>query len=473
VAETIEETRDRLIKELQLRRGDVERLYSYYRGEHPLPWAPTEVRNAYRALLRMSRTNWCRLIVQAPSERLRVTGMKFSDSSEGDVEAWRRYWQGNRLDRNARLVHDAALIARRGYVLVWPHADENRPPSITPEHPAQAIVDYKPGCSWERRAGLKTFVDPVAGRMYATLWTEGEVANWWTSWSDLGMAGVTHGSWQPWTDEDEGIEPLAANPLGEVPLIEFVPDPALLGEPMGRLDGGVTDIQDRVNKTVLDRMVTSNFSSFKQKWVTGLEIPLDDQGNEVEPFRIAVDRMLHSEDPETKFGEFSETDLRNYLDSVEADVQHLAAITRTPPHYLLGQSGAFPSGESLKATETGLVAVSAGFRDSFTEAWEDAIRLALKADDDERSDDMALSMVWDNLESRSIAEVVDAAVKLASIGVPWRPVMEFVGYSPTEIDVMDAGRAEDEANALLLAPPVAPGQPPPQPPPAAPSAPAA
>ena len=57
-------------------------------------------------------------------------------------------------------------------------------------------------------------------------------------------------------------------------------------------------------------------------------------------------------------------------------IQHVAAQTRTPPHYLLGAMGSFPSGESLKATETGLVAKVRRKMLSFGEGWEEAMRLA-------------------------------------------------------------------------------------------------
>jgi hypothetical protein len=448
--ETLEQVRDRLVKRLIERQPQIDRLYAYYRGDHPLPWAPREVIDAYRAYLQMSRSNWCRLVVKAPAERLRVTGIKFSGTDKGDVKAWERYWQGNQLDLQSRLVHDAALVARRGFVLVWP-SDDGKAPQITPEHPSQVIVDYAPGCAMKRRYGLKLYADPEAKMQYATVWSAQEVANWEAPWHE----GMTTTRWVERFDDIENIEALAENPVGEVPLVEFVADCDMLREPMGELDGGVLDIQDRINKTILDRLVTSNFSSFKQRWVTGMEIPKDKDGNDVEPFKVAVNRLWMSEDPEAKFGEFGATDLDNYIKSVEADIQHLAAITRTPPHYLLGQSGAFPSGESLKATETGLVAKVLERRDSFTESWETVMRLALKVDGDERADDMAMSMVWKDPESRSLAEIVDAAVKLDAIGLPFRAVMEVIGYTPTEIDVLDTMRAEDVATGLSF-PPAAP-----------------
>jgi hypothetical protein len=453
--ETPEQIRDRLLKELNSRRSDIDRLYDYYRGNHPLPWAPTEVRDAYLALIKMARSNWCRLIVQAPAERLRVVGLRFSTPGQSDTDVWARVWQGNRLDARSRLVHNAGLIARRGFVLVWPSNDG--PVKITPEHPSQVIVDYKPGCPEDRVAGLKSFTDAVAQREYATVWTVDGVYNWSRPTrrhtGSNKAPGDASGKWEPWSDPDQGIFETAANPLGAVPLVEFQPHPELVGEPMGELDGGVTDVQDRINKTVLDRLVTANFASFPQKWATGLEIPQDEDGNDVEPFKAAVNRLWVSEGEGTKLGQFTVADLSGYISSVEADIQHLAATTRTPPHYLLGQSGAIPSGDSLKATETGLIAKVLEIRDSYTESWEDVIRLALTAEGEAGSDDLALSMIWKDPESRSDAELHDAATKKQAVGVPWRAIMEYLGYSPTDIDRMDDQRAEDAANGLVAPPP--------------------
>lgn len=450
---TPDQWRDRLLATLANRRPAVDRLYRYYRGDHPLPWAPAEVSDAYRSFLTMARANWCRLVVKAPSERLRPVGVRFSDGdATGDTDVWQRLWQGNRLDAESRMVHDAALIARRGYVLVWP--SDGEVPSITPEHPSQVVVEFAPGNRRQRLAGLKTFDDPVTGMRYVTLWLPDGVYQWCASTSS---ALATHTAWAGWYDPEQNIEPEAANPLGVVPLIEFVADPALVGEPMSELDGGVTDIQDRINKTLLDRLVTANFSSFPQKWATGLEIPLDPETQEpVEPFRNAVDRIFYNEDPAGAFGTFEASDLAPYIASVESDIQHLAAITRTPPHYLLGQSGAFPSGESLKATETGLVAKVLERRDSFTESWEDVLRLALAAAGDDRSGDMAMSVLWRDPESRTQAEVMDAATKMQAVGVPYREILAFIGYTPTDIARLVEERKQDIADGLVPAPAPAP-----------------
>lgn len=451
MAETPEEMRTRLLKQLSQRRPDIEKLYRYYTGDHPLPWAPAQVKDAYRAFLKMSRANLCRRVVKAPAERLRPVGLKFSSGDlNADVAAWERYWQGNRLDRDHRLVHDAALVARRSFVLVWPAEDDDDMgiPSITPEHPSQVIVDYEPGERSCRRAALKWFVDRECGMQFSTLWTPDAVYNWSAT-----LSGGSNAAWSPWMDPEENITPEADNPFGKVPVVEFQADPTLCDEPMGELDGGVTDIQDRIDKTILDRLVTSNFTSFPQRWVTGLEIPVDPEtGEDLEPFEAAVDRIWHAENPDAKFGEFSIASLTPYLEAVRSDIEMLAATSGTPLHDLLGPSAQPPSAESLKAAEAPLIAKVGERRDSFTESWEEVLRLALQADNDPRADDMALSVLWKNPELRTQAETMDAATKMAAVGVPWSEIMAFIGYTPTEI-----ARLRDERDADMLTQGIASG----------------
>lgn len=447
---TPEQWRDKLSSDLRRRQADLVRLERYYRGDHPLPWAPSEVRDAYLALMKMARTNLCRLVVDTATERLRVTGVRFSGGTRG-IDVWERHWQGNNLDLESRAVHESALKTRRGFALVWPNDDPTLPPSITPESPSQVIVEYEPGNRRQRLAGLKEFTDDVARKKYCTLWTPEKVYNWSADW--YGIRQISAPVWVSWDDVPSGIYSEADNPMGEVPLVEFLAKPALTGEPMGELDGGIVDVQDRINKGIIDRMVTSNFASFPQKWVTGLEIPKDKNGRDIEPFKAAVNRMFQAEDETVKFGEFSVADLSGYLSAHERDVKDMAAMARMPATYLLGELGRVESGTGLTATETSLSEKCKERIDSLTESWEIVLRLSLKADGDDRASDLALAMVWKSTEQRSEAEKADAATKLIACGVPWRNVMEFLGYTDSEIEDMDRNRAEDAATNMLATPP--------------------
>lgn len=429
--------RDLLLARLAARRPAVLTRMAYYAGDHLLPPVPEGAANAYRRLLRTARTNWCRLIVDAVAERLRVVGFRFGDTEEGDDNAW-LVWQSNEMDANHGMAQNDALVVGSSYVSVWP--DEASPVGvrISVEHALQTVVAYEPGDRRRRIAALKTFVDPIAMTRDAWLVTRD---GWWL-WrgptaSDDESTPVNGASWE--------LIDGGTNPLGDVPIVELRPWPRTIGPPWSEFDGGVVDIQNRINATVLNRMMATEYAAFRQKYATGLILPTkkdavtgepikDVNGNPVpvEPFNTAVDRLWVAENPNARFGEFSESDLTGYIRAVEADVQHLAAITHTPPHYLLG-SIVNASGDALKAAEAGLVAKVRSRAGHLGESWEDVIRLAFTAVSDPRAVDFQAETMWADFETRSEAEHVDALVKLSTIGVPREVLWERAGASPQEV----------------------------------------
>jgi hypothetical protein len=202
--------------------------------------------------------------------------------------------------------------------------------------------------------------------------------------------------------------------------------------------------QNAVNKLVADMIVASEFGSFKQRWATGLEIPEDPETHRpIEPFQAAIDRLWVSEGKDTKFGEFGETDLSNFVAAIELQVQHIASQTRTPPHYFYLR-GSFPSGESIKSAETGLVAKVRRRMVPYSEGWEDVIRLAFRVTQDPRADSPQAELVWADPESRTESQHIDAVVKRKDLGVPLEQLWEDAGYSPQQIQRFKTMRAEEE-----------------------------
>jgi hypothetical protein len=203
-------------------------------------------------------------------------------------------------------------------------------------------------------------------------------------------------------------------------------------------------------------LVASEYQAFRQRWATGLEIPVNPETNQpIEPFKAAVDRLWISEGEETKFGEFSQADLRVFVSGIEMFIQHAATQSRTPPHYFY-LSGEFPSGESIKSAETGLVAKALRRMVHFGEAHEEAIRLGFAVEDDPRADAFMSELIWADPESRSEAEHTDAIVKMAKLGVPNEALWERWGATPQEIarwrKLAAVQKAEEQAaQAELLA----------------------
>lgn len=426
--------------QLTTQAAEAARFEAYYEGDHPLPPASDKAHQSYRRLMRLARSNWMALVVDAVTERLRVDGFRRGDSKAADEDAW-RIWQANHLDADSGLVHDTAVTTGRSFVTVWANPADDQTPLNTVEHPCEMVVAYAPGNRRCRTAALKRWLDEDSGYWMATLYLPDGIYKF----QGKVKAGISGPPTSPEAWEERQVDgetwPLT-NPFGVVPVVEFQNNPRMMGGGRSEL-AGVTDIQDRINETLFNRLLAAQFSAFRQRWVTGMEIPVDPATHQpVEPFRSAVDRLWMAEDAGVTFGEFDEATLANYIGSVESDIQHLAAITRTPPHYLLGQSGAFPSGDSLKATETGLVAKVRKDQLGFGESWEEVDHLNLLVLGDPRAADPTSEVIWHDPESRSQGELVDALVKMATLGVPEEVLWQRWGASPQEVarwQTMQAG----------------------------------
>ena len=417
--------------------------HAYYEGDHPLPFVPREHRHAFRHLLKQCRSNWCELIVDAVAERMTVVGFRFGDEA-ADHTAW-TLWQANDLDADAELAITDALSDGLSYMLVQP--DESSPVgvTITGEHASECVVLYRPGRRRERMAGYKRFYDVGTSSGTAVLQLPDVIATW-----DL-VAGGTN-----WGRPD-----IATNPLGEVSMVAIRPQPRTVGPPRSELMGtGVISIQDRINTTIYNRLVATDFAAFRQIWATGLPLRKAPDGKadtQKPPFDVGADRLLVSEDPNTKFGVIDESTLSGYIRAVEEDVQHLAAITRTPPHYLLGRM-VNVSGDALKAAETGLVAKVKRRAGHVGEDLEEVMRLALSVvGTPESVNVISAETVWADFESRSEGQTVDALVKMRTLGVPLEVLWQRWGASPQQVTEWKAMAQEEKSWAPPL--PLIPGQP--------------
>ena len=420
-----EQLRDVLLEALAARQSTLKRFDDYYAGVHKLLFATIKFRETFGLLFQSFSDNWCDLVVDSSVERLRVDGFRFGGAdADADSAAW-KLWQANGLDAESELAHTEAIKLGCAYALVYP--DDGGEPAIQLESPANAIVLVDPAQGRKRLAGLRDWIDEW-GVEHCVLYLPTDVL-WWSR----------EGAQKGWT-EDVGS---GRNPLGVVPLVPL-PNMPTLRNRQGRSDiERVIPVQDAINKLCADMIVASEFAAFPQRWVTGIDIPRYPEGdpNAGKPlpsftaqFLAGAGTMMADEHENARFGNFQVSDLGIYVRAIEMLIQHVAAQTRTPPHYLLGAMGSFPSGESLKATETGLVAKVRRKQLAFGEGWEETMRLAfMVAGDAERASSATIETIWMNPESRSTAEITDAAVKMGTIGIPRPALWEYIGATPAQI----------------------------------------
>jgi hypothetical protein len=358
-----------------------------------------------------------------------------------DQDAW-RIWQANSLDLDSQLAHTDALIYGSAYVTVWAGEDPTIP-SITVESARQCIVAYAPGSRRTRVAALKKWIDDD-GYTYGTLYLPDAIYKFRSSGKTIGQVSRTketqwktnpaftnqHIQWIPRPGDEDPVP----NPLGIVPVVELRNNPRVIGYGRSEIEQ-IIPLQDATNKLVMDMLVAAEFSAFKQRWVTGLEIPTDESGNPIEPFKAAVDRLWISENPDTRFGEFQQTDLGGYVRAIETMVQHAATLSRTPPHYFLLNGGQAPSGEAITSAEAGLVAKVHRKMRSFSEGWEEVMRIAFAVlGDQERATAYDAEVIWANPAYRSESALVDALLKLSTLGVPKEQLWADAGYTPQQIE---------------------------------------
>lgn len=411
---------------------ELRRLDNYYEGRHRLAFATAKFRDAFGEMFSAFADNWCDLVVDAVEERLGVQGFRLGDVA-GDGEAW-RIWQANNLDAESQVGHTEALVHGRAYVIVAPNDDDDRTPIISIEHPREVVVAHATANRRRRLAALKRYTDDE-GYIRATLYTPEFVYKFRSEQKvradGTGSSGRTN--WKPLELPDENW-PLV-NPSGNVPVVPLMNRRRLLNEGVSEI-ARVIPVQDAINKTVADMLVASEFGAAPQRWATGMTVPTNPATGQQMPdlFPNLVSRLWTSKDNRTSFGQFPQTDLTIFVRAIEMLVQHVASQTRTPPHYFY-LSGQFPSGESIKSAETGLVAKVRRKQRHFGEAWEEVLRLAfITAGDSQRAAVANAETLWADPESRSESEHVDAIVKQKAIGIPDEALWEEAGKTPQQIE---------------------------------------
>jgi hypothetical protein len=436
---------NRLFADLLTRRDFIDLADQWYSGPQPVPYGYDKASDLLKQFHDEANANFSALLVDSCVERLHVEGFKVDGQINDD--AW-EIWQSNGFDLGSEQVFLDRLALGEAAILVDPERNADGLPTITPEHPSQTIVEYRPGRMRERAAGLKVWIDDLLDEpaLMATVYLPDAVVTYAAPAGSNFHRNGTIRTGEPvmvpapaWE-----LQPSKSgrHDLGEVPLVAFPNRPRMMSSGLTEFDRTLP-IQKRINRTILDRLTNQHFGAFKQKWATGIEVPLDPvTGNPVEPFNSAIDRAFIAEDPAARFGQFQPEDISSLLAAVSDDVKQMAALVPTPPHYLLGDLVNL-SAEALKAAEAALVSRVRMHMRHIGEPLEAVMRLALKAGGKASPSYAAMETRWRNPEFRTEGELVDALTKMKTLGVPNEALWERWGATPDEIKDWKAQQASE------------------------------
>lgn len=438
---------NRLLDELGNRQERLNKLDRYYQGDADLPFVNDATKDAYRRFQRKARTNFAELVVEAVRERMSPLGFRTGAEHDeiGDAAAW-KIWQANSLDADCAMVHQAMLSMSDAYVIVGAMDDEIGAPLITPEDPRQVIAACDPVQRRKVVAALKAFNDCDAGLDRVYVYLPGEVwqatraaTNDWRGWNT--------GSFE-WVDDAPGKLPFQT-----IPVVPFPNRSKLLGPPTGEFETSI-DTLDRINFMLLQRLMIAALQAFKQRGIKGIP-QTDPQGNEIDYtdiFRSDPGAMWQLPDT-AEIWESGQTDIQGILNAVKADVQDLAASTRTPLFYLTPDA-ANGSAEGATLARESLVFKTFDRLAQAGESWERVMSLAFTVQGDSaRAARPDMEIIWDSPYRYSLTEQYSAAVQALTAGVPWETRMSRVlQYSPQEIERMKAEKAADAIDAVLNPP---------------------
>lgn len=415
-------------------RDRADRIDAYLRGEHDKPYTPTSANEEYKLLAKRSVTNWLPLVVDVMAQTLYVEGYRSTEDPE-DTTLWDLVWMDNRLNSVQSALHRGALSYGRSYALVLP--SEDGAVAIRTYSPRRMVVAYdEPG---DEVPIFALRVNTRLGKYRLTAWDDETSITYEMEDldSDLRRAKV-----------------IESGPHGApyCPVVPFLDCPDLDGRTVGQVEPLIV-VQDRINQTTFDLLVAQTYGSFKVRTISGMAMPLDADGKPIGTVELSIKRLLTAPDPDTKFGELSESSLEGYLSSLDTTVRHLAAISQTPPHALLGQMANL-SAEALVAAESGLTRKADERRTVFGQSWENLIRLgAAIIGDEAAATDRSGRVIWRDAEARSMAQTVDALGKAAQmLGIPPQALWERIpGVSLQDVERWKEMAAEGDPIGQLTA----------------------
>ena len=456
---------EKLYNRIAHRSSEITTLESYYEGKQPLAYASDEWRKFHQNRYSGFSDNWCGVVANAPAERLHVEGFKLDTSTvkatDSESQLWRD-WLDNEMDIQSSQGFLGSIVAKRSHVLVW--GDEDGEPVVTWEHPAFVEVEYDYENPRKYVAALKVWRDDETE--FATLYLADEVWKFSRpsktvedarSWPEQKRQAMLAGTWEL---RPRGDAPNPQpNPLGEVPITEFPNRPTLRGVPLSDIEGTMS-MQNAINLLWAYLFTAADHASFPARVVMGQEPPkvplLDDLGNKIGEKPVKIDdlangRMLWLTGQTTKIDQFDAAKLDVFTAVIEEAVGHIAAQTRTPPHYLVANKGLSNlSGDALVAAETGLAKKVQEQQMFFTPAIRRVFRhMALVRGNQALADEARRGVVmWKDAENRSESQLSDALLKKKQIGYPFEWLVAQDGNSPTEVTEILAMREREQQYAI-------------------------
>ncbi len=361
-------------------------------------WMPDNADLEYKDLLQKARSPWLRFVRDCIAQGLIVDGYSNED-------VWKRAWQANGMDGRQGSLNREVVGLGYSYLLSLPAEGDGVVMRPLSAHNTFAVKD-----------------DP------------------WDDYPAHVLHRVNDKKWQFFDEEaryvitgtPQKIEKLETIPheAGHTPISLIANEFAMEGFPASSIEPAIPVYKRIVDATFTLQMV-QRYGAFPQKYQAGGAIGTDSAGNA--DIRPSVDSLLHSTDPETRFGDFSASNIKQVADAVDTHIKHLSAVCQVPPHYLLGAIVNM-SAEGIAAAESGYFRNIDDHKVVMGEGYEQGLRSAASILGlDDAAADTSSQVHWQDTSTRSLAQISDSVVKLKTVGAPLEMLFAMIpGWSKTD-----------------------------------------
>lgn len=392
------------------------KLEDWAKGQHERPYRPREVNNEYEAIEDRSKVPLLGLIVRIFGQGLEL--IDYTPADEGMKDELWSIWTANQMPSRQKRLWKAAFTGGIGYALALPGEPV---PQIKLYSPKNMIAVYQDAeyDEWPMYAAEGT--PATSTEFHFRIFDDENVYT-------LGM-NADGGKAEFITEEAHGA--------GVTPVVRFAGDVDTEGAVEGEVER-LIPIQLAVDQAKFDQQMTQTFSSFKIRYATGMASPESPEEAERVKLVLAQDRILLSENPESKFGTLDGTDLLGYIESGKASKQELATIAQVSPKAIVGaQANTANGAEAQAADEASTMRKLSDFETVFSPSIGQLFRLTGSlAGIENAASDYAGRATWRDSEIRSLAQIADAVAKLADdrLGIPREALWEMLpGVTPEKM----------------------------------------
>lgn len=439
-----------LVQQLVDRHAYMTNMWEYYMAEQALPLDTNELNSKFGINFADFRDNLARPIIDAAETRVRIQDITPNEN------AW-KIWRRNEMTSESKLVHTDALVQGQAFVIVFPDDEEDgNVAGIWPQQSRNCAIEYSAINPRKKIAAMKYWSEklPSEGRMErdtsesdgdwkvrVNIYFDDRIERFVSTKSGRTLTKNFDNYELYESDGGSGIQP---HNLGEVPMFEFRANWDMNSQAARSDLEDAAPLIDAINKTFLDMMVASEYTAAPQRWATGVEIPLDpNTGKPIQSYASGADQLWTAANEQAKFGQFAPGALESYRSAIDALVDHLVYVSRTPKYALAGGSK-YSSGENLRVIENPLRSRVSDHQQSFEPTWQKVIALALKIEGDtENFYDIDLLWLPANAPFATTERLEEMKLKVEVLGIPQEQAWKEMGYKQSEIETMKAQREEE------------------------------